>query len=130
MSTTTGPDGESIGHLSFPPGVNPMGSPSNDGSGSGMLPYNMHQQHEMFRDSSHGNLNGASMYQNNISMQEGEVLFNAGTSDGNSGQKIVPHIQQQNVSTLHDSFNQAIMNVVSFSVDRRSCFFLWTPSEV
>lgn len=30
MSTTTGPDGESIGHLSFPLGPNSGGSPNND----------------------------------------------------------------------------------------------------
>ena len=120
MSTTTGPDGESIGHLSFPSGSNPGGGTSNEvppAMFNTMAPSQQQQTQLRFvNSSSQGNLsnNGAGMYQSTV-IPNDEMLIPPGISSSDTGQYNISHIsQQQNIiTTPQKNLYQGILNSVS-----------------
>jgi len=118
MSTTTGPDGESIGHLSFPSGSIPGGGTSNEAPPAmfnTMAPSQQQQTQLRFvNSSSQGNLsnNGAGLYQSTV-IPNDEMLIPPGISSSDTGPYNVSHniSQQQNIiTTPQKNLYQGIIN--------------------
>jgi hypothetical protein len=118
MSTTTGPDGESIGHLSFPLGVNSGGSPSNEAPPTmfinNMAPSQQQQSqyHTVNSSNAQGNLSGE-VYHNMVIPQD--LSIPSGVSSSlDAVHHVPPHGSQQNdVLTPQNTLPQRVINIVS-----------------
>lgn len=120
MSTTTGPDGESIGHLSFPLGVNSGGSPSNEAPPT-MFINNIapsQQQQSQYPTVNSGNAQGnmsniGEVYHNMVIPQD--LSIPSGVSSSlDAVHHVPPHgCQQNDVMTPQNALPQRVINVVS-----------------
>jgi hypothetical protein len=123
MSTTTGPDGESIGHLSFPLGHNSGGSPNNDAlpntftSGISTAQHQQSQGHAVNSSNAQGNLSHlVGAYHNTVTPPDFSIPSRISSSP-DATHHIPPHStssQQSDVMSPQKVSQSRVVPLVSF----------------